>query len=115
MYAHVTRAVAAGVFLRTFYKCMSEGVIVRSSALAMMCVYYDFKKSYRFKLTWRPCLLCTRRVWRTWSIASGSDVTWGVLDKIAEAVHIAPWELEAPEAAFLDLSEGERCVLAFRW
>ena len=38
-HAHVIHTVAAGVFLSTFYKCMSEGVIVRSSALAMMWVY----------------------------------------------------------------------------
>lgn len=50
-------------------------------------------------------------MWRTWSIASGSDVTWGILDAMAGALGIAPWELEGPEEAFLDLPEAERCVL----
>lgn len=32
-------AVAAGVFLRTFYQCLSEGIIIQSSVLALMYVH----------------------------------------------------------------------------
>ena len=38
-------------------------------------------------------------------------MTWGILDNVAEALKIAPWELEEPGALGLDVPEAERYVL----
>jgi hypothetical protein len=51
-----------------------------------------------------------RRVWRTWSLAAGADVTWGALDSVAKALQITPVELEG---GTLEAPEGERCVLLY--
>lgn len=121
-------AVAAGIFLRTFHQCLAEGNVVRSSVVALLYV----ANALAF---WLPYLLWafthpahpppqssfthdhpTSRVWRTWSLASGADVTWGALDAIAQAVEVAPWELEEPEVAgLMELPEAELCVRVWEW
>jgi hypothetical protein len=49
-----------------------------------------------------------RRVWHTWSLTTGADVTWGALDSMAKALKITPMELEG---SAVEMPEGERCVL----
>lgn len=62
-----------------------------------------------------PCLTnppteTNRRVWRTWSLATGSDVTWGVIDAMAEALGVTQVELEGPELLACDLPGVEGYV-----
>lgn len=104
--------------MRAFHKLHDEGAIVRSAALTMMCVLrFVYRVWHGFVLvaTIRPTHTHTsttypitppnptpphppiRRVWRTWSVATGSDVTWGALGHMARALEVTPAELEGPE------------------
>jgi hypothetical protein len=125
--------VAAGLFLRAFHTVLAEGHVVRANVLALMYVGRSTYMSVRtlashqetlslititlnrsFHSSGSPIHQQRRRVWRTWSVAAGADVTWGVFDKMAGVLQIRPGELEAggPAALALELPEAERCVRA---
>jgi hypothetical protein len=101
----------AALYLRAFTRLVAEGRVVRERVLAIMYVRRAVDGRCALigsDLGWNGFPLTLffvesdpytyRRAWRVLSLATGADVTWGLLGEISGVLDVNPAELEGKDA-----------------